>query len=129
MNNISILSTSAEINEYAAAMAKVQGEINNPDKNREVTVNGRTKEGKAYSYNFKYATYDKILESARPILAKNEICIIQVPTGTENVIFPKGWLLKWGGDQVVEAESSVGISVIGGSFPVRHVGRGKIQRR
>lgn len=85
MDNLptSILVTSPEINEYAAAMVKVLAEIENPERNRDVTVTGRTKDGRAYSYQFKYATFDKILEHARPLLAKNGIYPLQVPTVTD----------------------------------------------
>ncbi|MGI9295984.1 MAG: ERF family protein, partial [Pseudomonadales bacterium] len=79
----SALKTSPELDKYAGAMCKVQQDIENPERNRDVTVTGRSREGKAYSYTFKYATYDKILEQARPLLSKAGICILQVPTTTE----------------------------------------------
>jgi len=57
----------------AAALAAAQAEINNPHRNREVTVQPR--EGRPYS--FSYATLDSILDGLRPILAKHTLSIIQ----------------------------------------------------
>ena len=61
--------------DLAAALAAAQGELQNPPKNREVTVQPR--EGRPYT--FAYATLDAILGQVRPILARHGLCLIQIP--------------------------------------------------
>ena len=65
---------SAEIGEIAAALAKAQGELKNPDRNRTVTV--RMKSGG--TYDFRYATLDNILAAVRPPLSKNGLAVTQI---------------------------------------------------
>lgn len=57
----------------AAALAAAHAEITNPSKNRTVAV--KMREGGTYT--FSYATLDHILDHARPVLAKNGLCILQ----------------------------------------------------
>ncbi len=54
------------------ALAKAQGEMSNPIKNREVTV--KSDKG---SYKFAYATLDSILDIVRVPLAKNGLAMTQ----------------------------------------------------
>lgn len=58
------------------ALAKAQGDFTNPEKNRNVVV--KTKSGG--EYNFDYATFDSIIDMARPILAKHGISVTQFPS-------------------------------------------------
>lgn len=58
------------------ALAKAQGEFVNPEKNRTVTV--ITKAGGSYSFD--YATFDSIIDMARPILSKYGISVMQFPS-------------------------------------------------
>lgn len=67
------MNATEKISSIAEALAAAQAEIQNPHKNREVTV--RPREGSPYS--FSYATLDGILDGVRPILAKNWIAIVQ----------------------------------------------------
>lgn len=76
-----IMRTSAEINLIAGALAKAQGEMKNPETNKQVTV--PTKTGSKYSYN--YADLAASFDSARKALADCEIahvCSLDVETGT-----------------------------------------------
>jgi len=67
------LNTSPAIAAIAAALAAAQAELQNPHRNREVTVQPR--EGRAY--HFSYATLDSILDGVRPILAKHKLALVQ----------------------------------------------------
>lgn len=67
-----VVAMSPTIGQWVAAMAKAQRKIQNPERNRKVTV--RTKAGA--TYEFAYATLDAILDHARPILAENEIVVL-----------------------------------------------------
>lgn len=58
----------------AAALAKAQGEIKNPPRNREVTVVSKRTGGK---YTFKYATLDQIYDTIRKPLTQNGLWIVQ----------------------------------------------------
>jgi hypothetical protein len=62
--------------DLAAALAAAQGEIQNPPKNREVTV--QTRDG-GRPYTFAYATLDAILDQIRPIMSRHGLCLIQIP--------------------------------------------------
>lgn len=64
---------SDQIDKLAAALAKAQGAIQNPTKNREVEV--RTKTGGAYK--FSYATLDNIFDTIRAPLADNGLSFTQ----------------------------------------------------
>ena len=76
--------TSDTIAALAAALAAFQGGLEQPDKNRTVKVKGTTKDGKAYSYDFKYATFDNILAKARDSLSKNGLSVVQMIGRDEN---------------------------------------------
>lgn len=66
---------SERIGEFAEAFAKAQAAMTNPGRNRPVEV--KTKDGG--KYGFAYATFDAILEVARPALAANGIGYVQAP--------------------------------------------------
>jgi len=55
------------------ALAKAQGQMKNPDRNR--TVNVRSDKG---NYSFDYATLDNIIDTARKALSDNGIAVIQM---------------------------------------------------
>jgi len=55
-----------------AALAKAQGQMRNPDKNRTVKV--RSDKG---NYDFDYATLDNVIETARKALSGNGIAVVQ----------------------------------------------------
>ena len=73
---------SESIKELAAALAKFQGEVTNPLNSSTVTV--KTKTGGTYKYS--YAPLDEILKLVRPLLAKNELSIVQAPYDSEGKI-------------------------------------------
>ena len=66
-----------QIDKLAAALAKAQSGLTSPEKNREVSVNGTTKSGKAFTYTFKYTTLDRIIEHVRGPLTANGIWFTQ----------------------------------------------------
>ena len=72
------MKTSESTAKLDEALAKAQGEFTNPEKNRTVVV--QTKAGGSYS--FEYATFDAIIDMARPILAKHGISVSQFPSVT-----------------------------------------------
>ena len=63
------MKTSEQINELATALAKAQGEMRNPEKNK--TANIPTKAGGKYSYN--YADLPSTFDCVRSVLSSNGI--------------------------------------------------------
>jgi hypothetical protein len=63
---------SPTIGSLVAALAKAQAKLQNPERNREVSVRMKT----GGTYKFAYATLDAILAHARPILAAEEIALL-----------------------------------------------------
>lgn len=76
--------TSEQINEIAAALAEFQGADKKVEKNRTVKVRGKTKTGSDFEYNFKYATFDHIIEVTREPLRKEGLSFIQGVSHDEN---------------------------------------------
>lgn len=69
-----------ELNELAAAMAKVQAELPKLERDRTVTV--KTKSGEPYSYS--YATLANLSEAVLPLLAKHGLSFVAMPgSGSE----------------------------------------------
>lgn len=66
--------TSTETDKLAPALAKAQAKLINPVRNRKVKVKSK-KSGAEFEYS--YATFDKVLDLARPTLAENEIAVMQ----------------------------------------------------
>lgn len=73
---------SRPIGQLAAALAKAQGAIKPPKKDRTVTVKGRTKDGTPFTYDFSYATLDAIMDAIRVPLSENELAVMQT-VGTD----------------------------------------------
>lgn len=69
--------SSHTIGALAEAMAKAQGAMQNPPKNKTVTVKTRDRG----SYEFSYATLDTIMDTIRKPLTDNGLSIIQMPGG------------------------------------------------
>lgn len=67
------MNTSPVISELTTALAAAQGEMDNPRRNKTVTV--RTKAGG--TYQFSYADFAACLSSIRAPLAKNGLCFTQ----------------------------------------------------
>jgi hypothetical protein len=65
---------SEQINALAEALAKAQGAISNPSKNRKVTVQTRS----GSSYEFEYATLDNIFDVIRRPLTDNGLSYTQM---------------------------------------------------
>lgn len=64
---------SEQIDKIAAALAKAQGAMQNPPRNREVRVSTKT----GGSYAFKYATLDAIMDAVRQPLSDNGLSYTQ----------------------------------------------------
>ncbi len=67
------MKTSESTKELSAALSAFQGGVRQPDRNRSVTV--RTKTGG--SYDFRYATFDHILNCVQDPLAKSGLAVLQ----------------------------------------------------
>jgi hypothetical protein len=93
------MQTTATIAELACALAKAQGEFQNPERNRTVTV--ATKAGGSYS--FTYATIDAVFNMARPILAKHGLSVIQCPSVGDSELIVTTRLMHASGEWIEEA--------------------------
>ena len=71
---------SETINEIAGALAKAQGAIINPAKDKEVTVQTKT----GGTYKFKYATFDAIVSAVKKPLSDNGLAFVQTTDTEEN---------------------------------------------
>lgn len=87
------MNKSESIKELAAALAKFQGEVNNPQNS--TTVKVKTDKG---SYSYKYAKLDEVLNIIRPILSKNGLSIVQIPTTIDSQISVSTVLLHSSGE-------------------------------
>lgn len=65
---------SEQIDKLATALAKAQGEMRLPGKNREVTVKLKDNKGQ---YKFEYTTLDHMIEHVRPHLTSNGLWFVQ----------------------------------------------------
>jgi hypothetical protein len=72
-NSVSVVRESQETAQIAAALVSALSKLKNPPRNRSVEVS--TKGGGRYS--FRYATLDKILDAARPVLAAEGVALYQ----------------------------------------------------
>lgn len=105
------MQTSETIGGIAGALAKAQGEFKNPEKNREVTVTPKKRknadggEWQPAAYKFKYATFDAILEMARPILSKHELALIQTTSSANGTVIVTTRLAHSSGEWI---EDSIG---------------------
>jgi len=66
-----------QIDKISAALAKAQAKIQSPSKDKTVKVSGTSKLGKSFSYNFKYATLDAVIDAVRGPLTSNEMWFYQ----------------------------------------------------
>ena len=87
------MNKSESIKELAAALAKFQGEVNNPQNS--TTVKVKTDKG---SYSYRYAKLDEVLNIVRPLLSKNGLSIVQIPTTVDNQISISTMLLHSSGE-------------------------------
>jgi hypothetical protein len=71
------METSTELDALAEALAEFQGAPKAVQRNRTVKVKGTTKNGKEYSYDFKYATLDHILDVIREPMKDTGLSVIQ----------------------------------------------------
>ncbi len=62
------------VSKIAAALARAQAKIVAPEKNKNVKVFGKKKDGTPYEYSFDYADYGAIVAAIRGPLSENEIC-------------------------------------------------------
>ena len=71
--SLSIARESSETGQIAAALVAALGRMRNPPRNRSVEVSTRG----GGRYGFRYATLDKILDMARPVLAEEGLVLFQ----------------------------------------------------
>lgn len=69
--------TSEAINEIAGALAKAQGEMPPIDKSKTGKVQGTSKAGKDFNFEYKYADIADILSAALPVLSKSGLALVQ----------------------------------------------------
>lgn len=74
---------SDQINEIAAALAKAQGAMKAPEKNRTVRVKSQRT---GAEYEFSYSTFDALIEAARKPLTDNGIAFMQFPDVREAIV-------------------------------------------
>ncbi len=68
--------TSSEgINEIAAALAKAQADFKTPKKSKTGKIQGTTKDGRKYEYEYKYPDLQDVYDSVRQPLADNNLAI------------------------------------------------------
>lgn len=80
---------SEEVTEVCSALANAQGEVETPKRTKEAEVKGRTKEGREYSYKYKYAPLEEIVRVCHQPLAKHGLCRQQYLVSRNNQ-----WLLR-----------------------------------
>lgn len=85
------MNKSESIKELATALAKFQNEVTNPQNSKTVS---------AGKFSYKYAPLDEILSLVRPILAKNELSIVQVPTMSDGMVGVTTTLLHSSGEWI-----------------------------
>ena len=71
------MKTSEKIDAISAALAKAQGEFRAIAKNKTGKVQGETKAGKPFSYEYKYAALPDVLDGIKEALAKNGLAVMQ----------------------------------------------------
>jgi hypothetical protein len=106
---------SEQIDKFAEALAKAQGAMRNPGRDRPVEV--ETKTGSKYS--FKYATLDALIDAARAALSENAIAWMQAPEHSEKGVLVVTTLLMHASGQWVETEIPV---VLGREFSAQQMG-------
>ncbi len=60
-----LIFASPECGELFGALAEAQGKMENPKKTKTASVKGTTKEGKSYSYDYKYAPMEEVIDVIR----------------------------------------------------------------
>lgn len=66
--------SSADITQLVASLAKAQGEFPRIPKNKTVLVSTRT----GGKYSFAYAPLETIMDAVRPVLSKNQLAVVQL---------------------------------------------------
>ena len=87
------MNKSESIKELAAALAKFQGEVNNPQNS--TTVKVKSEKG---TYSYRYAKLDEVLNIVRPLLSKNGLSIVQIPITVDSQISVSTMLLHSSGE-------------------------------
>jgi len=106
---------SEQIDKFAEALAKAQGTMRNPGRDRPVEV--ETKSGAKYT--FKYATLDALIDAARAALSENAIAWMQAPEYSEKGVLVVTTLLMHASGQWIETEIPV---VLGREFSAQQMG-------
>lgn len=73
--------SSGQIDKISAALAKTQGDIKDVYKEHTGSVEGTSKTGKSYKYDYKYAGLDAVMDAIREVASVNGLALIQRPNG------------------------------------------------
>lgn len=87
------MKTSESLKNIAPALAKVIGEVKDAYKEKE-------------GYGYSYAPLDQVLKIVRPILAKNELSVIQSETYEDDKVIVETMLLHSSGEYIVTTVSA-----------------------
>ena len=106
------MTSSDQVGELAKALAKAQGSMSPPVKNREVAV----RSDKA-NYKFKYATLDSVIDACRAPLADNGLAIVQCPEADGNKVTIVTTLMhesgQWIRDSLTLMAAAIGPQAVG----------------
>lgn len=95
--NITIKDVSEYFDQIALALAKAQSDFKPLNKSKTAKVRGRTKAGKEYDYEYKYADLSDVIDSVKTALSKNEISFCQII----NLNLLETWLIHSSGQRIV----------------------------
>ena len=99
-DNVKPVSVAVDIDKLAAALSKFQGEVLNAHKDKQ-------------GYNYSYADLANVLDTVRPIMAKNGLSVSQMPVAaSDNKIALKTILLHESGQYI---ESIYELPIAGGA--------------
>lgn len=85
------MNKSESIKNLAIALAKFQGEVENPTNSRTVST------GK---FSYKYAPLDEVLNLIRPLLSKHGLSVIQVPVANDGLVGVSTTLIHESGEYI-----------------------------
>jgi hypothetical protein len=74
------------MSEFWARFIKAQSEFPPIPKDSTATVKGKTKDGRSYEYDYKYASLPAIMDAVRPVLSANGLCLTHWFDGCGNLV-------------------------------------------
>jgi ERF superfamily len=107
---VSIVRTSPNCGALIEALAAAQGEFPLIDKKHTGSVKGEDKNGRPYTYDYKYADLADVLAAVRPVLASHKLAVLQPTYMTGNNLILATRLMHASGEWM---ESEYPVSQIG----------------